>query len=122
MFKLLDKGQSSEDAFDILSELYERNALQAKYHDQYYYGILYHAYLVSGVRTLEENSPTISYSEQRTAELFLDSVKQNPSTLYPMIGALRFLNSKFRKNVISASEDIMVLFGDITGVIFQNNF
>ena len=45
------------------------------------------------------------YNEQRTAELFLENIKRNSSTFYSMVGALKFLNSKFMESLVALSGD-----------------
>lgn len=100
---LLDKDSSRGDAFYILFELYERNALQAKYHDQYYRSLLFHSDLVQRIRSLEEGAPTVHYNEQRTAELFLENVELDPLALYQKMSALKLLNPEFRLKAVSIS-------------------
>lgn len=94
LFTMLDYDiQSGVNALSIIAELYKHNVLQAKYHDQYYNSLLFHAELAMVLTS----APMIElyYNERRMAELFLENIKRDPLALYSMIDALYCLNSKF---------------------------
>lgn len=123
-------GLWKEDSFDIISELYAHNVLQAKYHDQYYNCILHDAMLakyLSRKQSLENEGFMVYYNKQRMAELFLENVEQNSSSLYSMIGALKYLNSKFTDSLVSLSGDeryqkIAQLFSNAAGISLKMRF
>jgi len=110
LFARFNDDPTKEYVFSIISELYEHNILQAKYHDEYYNSILFHSDLVFcrvAIRdALDEKDAVIRYNERRVAELFLENIEQNPSTFYSMIASLKYLNQKFKNDLMNLSNDL----------------
>lgn len=111
LFARFSTEMPKEHVFSIISELYEHNILQAKYHDRYYNSILFHSYLVHWIprararNVLDRKDGVVRYNERRTAEIFLENVDQDPSTFYLMIASLKFLNQKFKDHLLGLSDD-----------------
>lgn len=109
---MIDRARINSYVFSIISELYNHNMLQAKYHDRYYNCILFNSRLVNRpLRPIHpyfrESGPTVRYDARRMAELFLQNVERDPSSFYQLITALKDLDSDFKMAVVTLSQDCL---------------
>lgn len=104
-----DDPAHAESALAILIELYNHNALQAKFHDLYFTCRLRHSRAAQHVEFMQSRfvdrrrRERASYDEQRMAELFVQSADQGPECLYEVVEAIHDLNDAFRKRLTEQS-------------------
>lgn len=109
LLDMIEGTRINDDVFLIISELYNHNMLQAKYHDRYYNCILLNSRLTDRILNpnFRESGPIVRYDAQRMAELFFQNIEQDPSSLCWMITALDNLNTNFKTAVVTVSKDCL---------------